>query len=193
MLQKTHTNHHKLLTFIFEVYPKTLMEKRLPLPDGDERLTDTYWRIVRGFENGDMEDIFNYFFPEEELKTYKDSQLLKNIVKFKLNNFGSFHSIPQYEIGKTIIIGEETMFADRALKKLSDCQETVVYEPHYHNGTEKDYETAIEIVTIDEFKIPAFRYIKLEENLVFVKPDKGKRFFKNSYEYDMKSYGKAWM
>lgn len=156
------------------------------------KIWEVYWKMVKDLQLKTMQEIFNEMFPKWEYPTY-EVNLLKEVVKFQKENFDLKQIEHTYIHNGYTIIGEQTEYIDRAIKKLENSEQTTVYESPYFENSESDYETAIEIVTINTFVVPQYKYTKIDNNTIFVCRDTNKCYFTGSRQYDMRSYGTQWM
>jgi hypothetical protein len=194
-------NHTKLINFLEENHSYVLKEYKdnlegLEFMDNNKtinlKIWEVYWKMVKDLQLKTMQEIFNEMFPKWQYPTY-EANLLKEVVKFQKENFDLKQIEHTYIHNGYTIIGEQTEYIDRAIKKLENSEQTTVYERSYFEDSESDYETAIEIVTTEIYVVPKYKYTKIDNNTLFVCRDTNKCYFKSSYQYDMKSYGTQWM
>jgi hypothetical protein len=137
-------------------------------------------------------EYINYTIPNEFYKFAID-----NFDETKLEYISFFTQ--EYQNIKFIQVkGQDfknTLLIDRIIKNIQNTNKNsfTVHSESSYACSECDYNTAIEIVTTEFYKIPKFECFQIEDNLWGIKEILPSYFSKSRYEYDMKSYGMQWM
>lgn len=138
------------------------------------------------------------YFYEDEIENFKKIQnksYKKDFLNFLIeNNILKDLFYVKEEKGITFI-GNYCESLKRKIKKEPELETGIIFGTSYFNGRESDYETLIEIVTIDEYLVPAYQFLKIRTGVYFLSrnKDKDKQYYKKENHYDSNGYGTHYM
>lgn len=145
-----------------------------------------------------LEMAFKFFY-EREINNFEHNRKEEKnkILSFLIENNMEETFFSVNKEGDNTYIGDYTQFAERKVKKNKDLEEDYVFDNYFYDNENSysDYDTLIEIITIDAYIVPCYKITKIKEGYYFVErvENKDLRFSKESKHYDPRRYGTHYM